>query len=93
MKKVKFSKTIIDLMIESLKSIERFDLDSVNNGEFIENVERSEEDGKYIKAEDLMVYVEELECVKNNIKEYNKSLKEKKKNGKRDWKKIFNWCW
>lgn len=84
MKKVKFSKTIIDLIIESLKSIERFDLDPVNNGEFIENVERLEEDGKYIKAEDLMAYVKELECVKKHIKEYNKSLKEKKKNGKRD---------
>ena len=64
MKTKKFSKKVINPIIESLKSIKRFDLDPVNNGEFIENVERLEEDGKYIKSEDLKSLLDELECVK-----------------------------
>lgn len=64
MKTKKISKKVIDPIIESLKSIKRFDLDPVNNGEFIENVERLEEDGQFIKSEDLMLTIEELECVK-----------------------------
>jgi hypothetical protein len=75
MKAKKISKKVVDPIIESLKSIKRFDIDPVNNGEFIETPKRFEEDGEYIKAEDLMLIIEELECVKLSLKDFCKSQK------------------
>lgn len=36
-----------------LKALKRYDIDTVDNGEFIEQIEREEEDGKYVKADDI----------------------------------------
>lgn len=44
-----------------MKLIERFDIDAVYNGEFIELEERIEEDGKYCRFEDVKTLVKQTE--------------------------------
>lgn len=59
------AKKVISATIESLKLIKRFDIDTNDNGEFIEKDIRFEEDGEYIRAEDIKLLIQELECVKS----------------------------
>ena len=40
-------------LIKNLEKLERFDIDPIYNGEFTELNERIEEDGKYVKWEDV----------------------------------------
>ena len=47
-------------VISRLLSIERFDIDTQDNGEFIEQYERVEEDGRYIRSEDLDKLISDL---------------------------------
>lgn len=50
---------IIDI-ITKLKSFSRFDIDSVDNGEFIEQIERVESEGQFVLAEDIDSLIELL---------------------------------
>jgi hypothetical protein len=47
-------------VISRLLSLERVDIDTQDNGEFIEKDERVEEDGRYIRSEDLDKLISEL---------------------------------
>ena len=53
--------TISDV-ISRLLSIERFDIDTQDNGEFIEQDERVEQDGRYTRSEDLDKLISDLKC-------------------------------
>jgi len=47
-------------VISRLLSLQRVDIDTQDNGEFIEQDERIEEDGRYIRSEDLDRLISEL---------------------------------
>lgn len=47
-------------VISRLLSLQRVDIDTYYNGEFIEQEERIEKDGKYIRSEDLDKLISEL---------------------------------
>jgi predicted transcriptional regulator len=47
-------------VISRLLSLQRVDIDTLDNGEFIEKHERIEEDGRYIISEDLDKLISEL---------------------------------
>ena len=47
-------------VISRLLSLQRIDIDTQDNGEFIEKDERIEEDGEYIRSEDLDKLISEL---------------------------------
>ena len=47
-------------VISRLLSLQRVDIDTQDNGEFIEQDERIEEDGRYIRSEDLDKLISEL---------------------------------
>ena len=47
-------------VISRLLSLQRVDIDTLDNGEFIEKHERIEEDGMYILSEDLDKLISEL---------------------------------
>jgi predicted CopG family antitoxin len=47
-------------VISRLLSLQRVDIDTLDNGEFIEKDERIEEDGRYIISEDLDKLISEL---------------------------------
>lgn len=39
--------------LSMLQSLKRYDIDTSDNGEFIEQEEREESDGKYVKSSDI----------------------------------------
>lgn len=90
MKTKKISENVINPIIESIKTINRYDIDTVDNGEFIEKTLRPEADGEYIKSEDLNSLLEELECVKQLYLSINKDKKEKKDKLKKEKKDKKN---
>jgi hypothetical protein len=47
-------------VISRLLSLQRVDIDTQDNGEFIEQDERIEDDGRYIRSEDLDRLISEL---------------------------------
>lgn len=87
MKTKKISKKVIDPIIESINMITRYDIDTVNNGEFIEKTLRPEADGEYIKSEDLKSLLEELDSVKQVFLTLNKKSEMSEKKDKKDKKK------
>ena len=56
----KDEKLHISDVISRLLSLQRVDIDTLDNGEFIEKDERIEEDGRYIISEDLDKLISEL---------------------------------
>jgi hypothetical protein len=56
----KDEKLHISDVISRLLSLQRVDIDTLDNGEFIEKHERIEEDGMYIISEDLDKLISEL---------------------------------
>jgi len=50
-------------VISRLLSLQRVDIDTQDNGEFIEQDERIEDDGRYIRSEDLDRLISELKRI------------------------------
>ena len=50
-------------VISRLLSLQRVDIDTQDNGEFIEQDERIEEDGKFIRSKDLDKLISELKQI------------------------------
>ncbi|NPV12840.1 MAG: hypothetical protein HPY57_13795 [Ignavibacteria bacterium] len=57
---VKDKKINISDIINRLLLLQRVDIDTLYNGEFIEKDERIEEDGQYVRSEDLDKLISEL---------------------------------
>lgn len=78
MKAKKISKKLINPIIESLLNLKQFEIDTADNGEFIEQTEREETNGRYVKVEDVLLLIGDLECVKDSLEDICNNKKESK---------------